>query len=59
MQSTPQLTRIWLRTIIVYPLRDPQKIILKLSCRKDSGQVLLNKKRLKQLKPGSLNCLLL
>ena len=30
-------------------------VILKLSCRKDSIQVLLNKNKLKQLKPESLN----
>ena len=33
----------------------PKKVILKLSCQKDSRQVLLNKKKLKQLKPESLN----
>ena len=25
MQSAPQLTQIWLRTVIVYPLKAPQK----------------------------------
>ena len=33
----------------------PKKVILKLSRRKDSRRVLLNKKKLKQLKPESLN----
>ena len=33
----------------------PKIVILKLSCRKDSIQVLLNKNKLKQLKPESLN----
>ena len=33
----------------------PKKVILKLSWWKDSRQVLLNKKKLKQLKPESLN----
>ena len=33
----------------------PQKLILKLSCRKDSRRVLPNKKKLKQLKPESLS----
>ena len=48
-QSTPQLTRIWLRTAIVHP----QKALPKR--RKDSRRVLLNKKKLKQLKPKPLN----
>ena len=30
MQSTSQLTRIWLRTVIVYPLKDPQKNYFKI-----------------------------
>ena len=55
-QSTHQLTRIWLRTAIVYPQKAlPKKVILKLSRRKDSRRVLLNKKNLKQLKHESLN----
>ena len=33
----------------------PKEVILKLSCRKDSRRVLLNKKKLKQLKPESIN----
>ena len=33
----------------------PKKVLLKLSWWKDSRQVLLNKKKLKQLKPESLN----
>ena len=33
----------------------PKKVILKLSQRKDSRRVLLNKKKLKQLTPESLN----
>ena len=33
----------------------PKKVILKLSRRKDSRRVLLNKEKLKQLKPESLN----
>ena len=33
----------------------PKKVILKLSRQKDSRRVLLNKKKLKQLKPESLN----
>ena len=33
----------------------PKKVILKLSRRKDSRRVLLNKKKLKQLKPESIN----
>ena len=38
------------------PSKDsPKIVILKLSCRKDSIQVLLNKNKLKQLKPESLN----
>ena len=38
------------------PSKDsPKKVILKLSRRKDSRPVLLNKKKVKQLKPESLN----
>ena len=38
------------------PLKgSPKKVILKLSWRKDSRRVLLNKKKLKSLKPESLN----
>ena len=48
-----QLTRIWLRTVIAYPLKAPS-VILKLTRREDSRLVLLNKKMLKQLKPESL-----
>ena len=56
MLSAPQLTQTWLRAVIVCPLKAPQKkIILKLSRRKDSRLVLLNKEKLKQLKPESLS----
>ena len=59
MQSTltdaidAQLTRIWLRTVIAYPFKAPS-VILKLTRRKDSRWVLLNKKMIKQLKPETL-----
>ena len=53
MKSTLLLTRIWLRTAIIYTLiRFPQKSYFK---TKVPRRVLLNKKTLKQLKPESLN----
>ena len=43
MQSAPQLTRIWLRIVIVYPLKAPPKK-LKLSSRKTLDGIAEQKK---------------
>ena len=55
MQSAPQLTDLVEDRHRMPYKGSPKKIILKLSRRKDSRLVLLNKEKLKQLKPESLS----
>ena len=52
---TSQSTLAWLRTVIVYPPKTRQKVIIKLNRRKDIRRILLNKNKLKNLKPESVN----
>ena len=55
MQSMPQLTWIWLKTVIAYPLKAPKKSYFKTKPTERLQTDIAEQKMLKQLKPEFLN----